>query len=77
MATKLPEYPWQVVEMNLLELDQCHYLIVTDYFSRYPQVLHFTDPQYGSQEFAKFAEKYEFHRISSSLKLPQSNGHAE
>ncbi len=39
IVTQLPEYPWQVVGTDLFELDSQHYLLIVDYFSRYPEVL--------------------------------------
>jgi len=35
IAHKLPDYPWQNVTTDLFELDNEHYLIVVDYYSRY------------------------------------------
>ncbi len=39
IVTQLPEYRWQVVGTDLFELDGQHYLLIVDYFSRYPEVL--------------------------------------
>ena len=39
MSTQLPDYPWQRVASDLFHLKGCDYLIVTDYFSRYPEVI--------------------------------------
>ena len=39
LATPLPEFPWQVVGTDLFEYQ---YLIVVDYFSRYPEVARLT-----------------------------------
>ena len=39
MTTKLPEYPWQVLATDLFELKGDHYLLVSDYFSRYLEVV--------------------------------------
>ena len=35
----IPDYPWQVVGTDLFELDAKHYLLIVDYFSRYPEII--------------------------------------
>ena len=42
MMTKLPEYPWQVLATGLFELKGDHYLLVSDCFSRYLEVVRLT-----------------------------------
>ena len=42
IATPLPEYPWQLVGSDLFELDKRQYLLMVDYFSRYPEVVQLT-----------------------------------
>ncbi len=39
MTTPLPEYPWQIIGTDLFELKGANFLLVVDYFSRYPEVL--------------------------------------
>ena len=39
IPTPLPDYPWQRVGTDLFVLKGEHYLIVVDYFSRYPEVI--------------------------------------
>lgn len=39
LPTPLPDYPWQVVGTDLFRI---HYLLVVDYFSRYPEVAKLT-----------------------------------
>ena len=39
IKSALPDYPWQVVGTDLFELKGVHYLLVVDYFSRYPEVI--------------------------------------
>ena len=39
LCTPLPDYPWQVVGTDLFELKGMQYLLVIDYFSRYPEVI--------------------------------------
>ena len=38
MPTPLPDYPWQVVGSDLFSLKGDQYLVVVDYFSRFPEV---------------------------------------
>lgn len=42
LTTPLPEYPWQKVATDLFELRGVHYLLMIDYFSRYPEVTRLT-----------------------------------
>ena len=42
ISTVLPMFPWQVVGTNLFELNKDNYLLVVDYFSRYPEVVKLT-----------------------------------
>ena len=39
MSTPLPDYPWQVVTTDLFELNGDKYVLVVDYFSRFPEVI--------------------------------------
>ena len=39
LYTSLPDYPWQVVGTDLFELNSKHYLLIVDYFSRYPEII--------------------------------------
>ncbi len=42
LTTPLPKYPWQVVATDLFELHGVHYLLIADYYSRYPEVSRLT-----------------------------------
>ena len=39
MPTILPDYPWQSVAMDLFVLNGVNYVVIVDYFSRYPEVI--------------------------------------
>ena len=39
IASKLPDYPWQKVGSDLFQLRGDHYLLVVDYYSRFPEVV--------------------------------------
>lgn len=42
ISTVLPKYPWQAVGTDLFELNKHNYVLVVDYFSRFPEVVKLT-----------------------------------
>ena len=42
ITSPLPQHPWEKVASDLFQLDGKTYLIVVDYFSRYPEVIQLT-----------------------------------
>ena len=39
LSTKLPDYPWQRVGTDLFHLNGHNYILIVDYYSRYPEVI--------------------------------------
>ena len=39
ITTPLPDWPWKTIGTDLFELEKKHYLLVVDYFSRFPEVI--------------------------------------
>ena len=39
ITTPLPDWPWKTIGTDLFELEIKHYLLVVDYFSRFPEVI--------------------------------------
>lgn len=39
ISTTLPDYPWQKVGADLFQIKTDQYILVVDYFSRYPEVM--------------------------------------
>ena len=42
LTNPLPDYPWQMVGSDLFEMSGEHYLLVVDYFSRFPEIAKLT-----------------------------------
>ena len=42
MSSSLPARPWETVAADLFELNGTSYLLVVDYFSRFPEVVKLT-----------------------------------
>ena len=39
MPSPLPDYPWQIIGSDLFEVNGSQYLLIVDYFSRFPEVV--------------------------------------
>ena len=42
IPSDLPQYPWQVVGADIFQIENTYYLLVVDYYSRYPEVIKLT-----------------------------------
>ena len=42
MSSPLPDYPWQIIATDLFEIKGDKYLLIVDYFSRFPEVVKLT-----------------------------------
>ena len=42
ITTPLPSHPWERIGIDLFKLNKATYIIVIDYFSRYPEVVKLT-----------------------------------
>ena len=42
ISTPLPKHPWERVGTDLFELHGKHYIVIADYYSRYPEVIRLT-----------------------------------
>ena len=87
IPTTLPDYPWQKVASDLFQLKGVNYLVVVDYFSRYPEVIKLKSTtstaivealksifsRHGIPETVVSDNRPQY----TSQEFPQSNGHAE
>ena len=42
ISTLLPKHPWERVGTDLFELNGKQYILIADYYSRYPEVIRLT-----------------------------------
>ena len=77
IVTPLSDYPWQMAGADLFELDKCQYLLVVDYFSRYPEVVKLTSTT-SVQVIAVLKSIFARHGIPETLRSdngPQFSSH--
>ena len=43
IPSSLPDYPWQIIGTDLFQHKGTTYLLVVDYFSRYPEIAKLTN----------------------------------
>ena len=86
-----PELPWHTVATDLFETKNSKYLLLVDYYSRFPVLCKLGSttskvpniivsdggPQYTSAEFKDFMKQWQIEHRASSPRNAQSNGMAE
>ncbi|UYV83983.1 K02A2.6-like [Cordylochernes scorpioides] len=87
IPTNFPTRPWQKIGMDLFKFENKWYLVVIDYYSRFPEIIQLdrltanvvnNGTQFeAAHEFENFARQYGFTHVTSSPRFPQSNGMAE
>ena len=60
MQTDLPTHPWATIGMDICEQDQCKYLLVVNYFSRFPVFIALPDTSATTicEQFTQVLTKY-------------------
>ena len=60
MQTDLPTHPWATIGMDICEQDQCKYLRVVNYFSRFPVFITLPDTSAATicEQFTQVLTKY-------------------
>ena len=71
ISTPVPDYPWQTVGSDLFVLNGELYLLVADYYSRYPEVVELTSTT-ASSIITHLWGIFARHRVQETLKADNS-----
>ncbi|UYV66521.1 K02A2.6-like [Cordylochernes scorpioides] len=88
LPSEFPSCPWEKVEVDLFTIKDQNYLLITDYYSKYPEIARLKDMTSASvivhcmSIFARHGiplevRNYGFTHVTSSPRYPQSNGFIE
>ena len=67
IVSSLPNYPWQIIGTDLFQHKSTVYLLVVDYFSRYPEIAKLTDTT-SKGVIAALQPMFARHRIPEVLR---------
>jgi hypothetical protein len=68
MQTPMPQHPWQVIAMDIAELNGDNYLVIVDYYSKYP-VVHLLENMTSTAIINKCKETFSMFGIPTEVRM--------
>ena len=66
LSTDLPQRPWKKVAADLFELEGDHYILLVDYYSRFPEIRHLSSTL-SANVISAMTEIFACHGIPSEI----------